>query len=107
MPTYDYHCKTCGKNFEWFQSMSSEKLVHCPDSMCEQEHKGEGMVERKIGKGAGLIFNGSGFYLTDYNRSSGTSSAATSASPTSSSSDTTTTSAKSEAAASPAKPPTE
>lgn len=74
MPTYDYQCKTCGKTFEWFQSMSAEKLTYCPDSICEQEPKGQGQVERKIGKGAGLIFNGSGFYLTDYTRSSGSSS---------------------------------
>lgn len=74
MPTYDYQCKTCGRNFEWFQSMSAEKLTHCPESVCEQDVKGQGAVERKIGKGAGLIFSGSGFYLTDYTRSSGSSS---------------------------------
>ena len=76
MPNYDYQCRTCGRTFEWFQSMSAEKLTTCPEEICEQEVKGEGIVERKIGKGAGLIFSGSGFYQTDYtktpNNTSGT-----------------------------------
>ena len=83
MPTYDYQCRTCGKTFEWFQSMSAEKLVECPAEVCEQEVKGQGTVERKIGKGAGLIFNGSGFYLTDYTKTSGDSSGSKSPSPAS------------------------
>ncbi len=80
MPTYDYQCRTCGKTFEWFQSMSAEKLTTCPVEVCEQEAKGEGFVERKIGKGAGLIFNGSGFYLTDYTKTSNTASSSKSSS---------------------------
>jgi len=68
MPTYDYQCKTCGDIFEYFQPMSAASLEKCPADLCKQEQKGEGDVIRKIGGGAGLIFNGSGFYLTDYAR---------------------------------------
>lgn len=66
MPHYDYLCRTCGKTFEFFQSITSDALTHCPEAVCEQHTKGVGIVERRISKGAGLIFNGSGFYLTDY-----------------------------------------
>lgn len=66
MPTYDYHCESCGLTFEWFQAMSAPKLTHCPEELCQQPEKGKGVVERKISGGAGLVFNGDGFYLTDY-----------------------------------------
>jgi putative FmdB family regulatory protein len=62
MPTYEYKCDKCGYVFEEFQSMSDEHLTACP--------KCEGHVQRLIGPGAGLIFKGSGFYLTDYKKSS-------------------------------------
>ena len=67
MPTYDYECQSCGHIFEHFQSMSDEPLKECPKC-------GEG-VKRLIGGGMGIIFKGSGFYVTD-NRSAskGTSS---------------------------------
>ena len=58
MPTYEYHCKDCGFEFEEFQSIASEPLQICP--------KCNGRVERKISGGTGLIFKGSGFYITDY-----------------------------------------
>lgn len=58
MPNYDYHCKSCGHEFEIFQQMSADPLKTCP--------KCNGEVERLIGAGAGLIFKGSGFYITDY-----------------------------------------
>ncbi len=58
MPTYDYKCNKCGKEFELFQSMSEQPLSECPDC--------QGPVKRLIGPGAGLIFKGSGFYITDY-----------------------------------------
>ena len=58
MPTYDYRCKKCGHEFEVFQSMMDEPLKVCPEC--------KGSVERLIGTGAGLIFKGSGFYITDY-----------------------------------------
>lgn len=86
MPTYDYVCTTCGVSFEHFQSIKSDALTHCPEGVCKQEEKGKGNVQRKISSGSGLVFNGSGFYLTDYVHSKSTSSASsTSASDTSSS----------------------
>lgn len=68
MPTYDYRCRTCGKQFEYHQSMSSPKLTNCLAELCSQPIKGTGEVERLISKGAGIIFSGSGFYQTDYVR---------------------------------------
>lgn len=64
MPTYEYVCLKCGKNFEVFQSMKDAPLTTCP-------HCKKGKVRRKIGGGAGLIFKGSGFYITDYKKKSG------------------------------------
>ena len=63
MPTYDYVCEACGHAFEHFQSMSSKRLRKCPQC-------GERKLERLVGSGAGVIFKGSGFYETDYKRSS-------------------------------------
>ena len=59
MPTYDYKCDACGATFEKFQSMSAEPIKKCP--VC-----GKNKARRLIGTGAGLIFKGSGFYITDY-----------------------------------------
>jgi putative FmdB family regulatory protein len=71
MPTYEYKCKTCGKEFEYTQRITEPAITKCPFEICDCEAKGEGMVERKISKGIGLIFNGKGFYQTDYaNKSS-------------------------------------
>ena len=68
MPTYDYKCDSCGHVFEAFHSMKDEPLKKCPE--CGKE-----TLRRLIGAGAGLIFKGSGFYLTDYkNTSTNTSS---------------------------------
>ena len=64
MPTYDYLCKECGEKFEHFQSMSSPALKNFP--FCENCKKENCKVERVISGGTGLIFKGSGFYLTDY-----------------------------------------
>ena len=61
MPTYDYLCNECGEKFEHFQSMSSSPLNKRPN--CKVKNC---KVERIISGGTGLIFKGSGFYLTDY-----------------------------------------
>ena len=58
MPTYDYKCIQCRHGFEQFQSMSADPIKKCPEC--------GGKVRRLVGGGSGLIFKGSGFYLTDY-----------------------------------------
>ena len=58
MPTYEYRCRDCGRDFELFQRMSDEPLAPCPD--CGSR------AERLISGGAGLLFKGDGFYITDY-----------------------------------------
>ena len=59
MPTYEYKCNACGHKFEKFQSIMAAPIKKCP-------HCGKSAVQRLIGTGAGLIFKGSGFYITDY-----------------------------------------
>jgi len=59
MPTYEYACTKCGYEFEQFQSMKDEPLKKCPK--CKKQS-----LRRLVGAGAGLIFKGSGFYITDY-----------------------------------------
>lgn len=75
MPTYEYACSKCGHQFELFQSMSDKALTACPKDKCGQKKWGKGKVKRLLGSGAGLIFKGSGFYITDY-RSEGYKQAA-------------------------------
>lgn len=81
MPTYEYKCKQCGFKFEEFQSIVSDPIRICP--VCNAA-----AVERLINGGAGLIFKGSGFYLTDYKHKNssgvGTSTSSSSGSETSS-----------------------
>jgi putative FmdB family regulatory protein len=74
MPTYEYVCKKCGHEFEAFHSISAT-LKNCPEDACGQKKWGKGKVSKKIGAGAGLLFKGGGFYITDY-RSEGYKSAA-------------------------------
>jgi putative FmdB family regulatory protein len=62
MPYYDYECKSCGHEFETFQSMSDEALVDCPE--CNKPG-----LRRLIGGGTGVIFKGSGFYVNDSRKS--------------------------------------
>lgn len=59
MPTYDYKCDACDHTWELFQSIKAEPEKKCPSC-------GKKKARRLIGAGAGLIFKGSGFYLTDY-----------------------------------------
>jgi putative FmdB family regulatory protein len=66
MPTYEYVCSKCGHEFEKFQSMSDQPLTLCLKDDCGQKKWGRGKVKKKISAGAGLIFKGSGFYITDY-----------------------------------------
>jgi putative FmdB family regulatory protein len=59
MPTYHYRCKSCQYEFDELQKISESRLVVCP-----QCHKNS--LSRIIGSGAGIVFKGSGFYITDY-----------------------------------------
>lgn len=70
MPTYEYACQKCGENFDAFQSMRDEPFQVCPKDLCRQAKWGKGKVKRQLGTGAGLIFKGSGFYITDYRSNS-------------------------------------
>jgi len=75
MPTYEYICAKCGHEFEKFQSIADKALRICPEDLCAKKKWGRGSVKRKISTGGGLIFKGSGFYITDY-RSEGYKQAA-------------------------------
>src|SRR5829696_4981281 len=66
MPTYEYQCDKCKKGFEVFQSMKDDAFTTCPKEQCRQKTWGKSKVKRLLGTGAGLIFKGSGFYITDY-----------------------------------------
>src|ERR1017187_4312048 len=66
MPTYEYVCEKCGREFEASQSMSAAPLKICPADVCARKKWGRGRVKRQISAGAGLLFKGSGFYITDY-----------------------------------------
>ena len=72
MPTYEYSCEKCGR-FEEFAQISAQKREVCPT--CETR------VERVIGAGAGFLFKGSGFYITDYRSSDYQKKAASEAKP--------------------------
>lgn len=60
MPTYEYRCVQCGHQFERFQFINDEPLGKADCPVCHGE------VKRLISGGAGLLFKGSGFYITDY-----------------------------------------
>ena len=64
MPTYDYSCAACGHRFERFESINDDAPKACPKC-------GKKKAKRMLGTGAGLIFKGSGFYTTDYKKTSG------------------------------------
>ena len=59
MPTYEYECPS-GHVFEKFQKMTDKPRAKCP--VCGK------VAIRKISGGAGLVFRGSGFYITDYGK---------------------------------------
>lgn len=75
MPTYAYLCEKCGHEFETFQSIAAAPLKNCPEDLCAKKKWGRGRVKKQIGAGAGLLFKGGGFYITDY-RSAGYKEAA-------------------------------
>ena len=103
MPTYEYLCEKCGCEFEAIQSMSAGPLRICPKESCPRKQWGHGRVKRKISAGAGLLFKGSGFYITDYRSEGYKQSAKTDAEPAKPSGDAGKPAAKPETKA--AKPP--
>lgn len=58
MPTYQYRCSHCGHEFEEYQSIVDDPIEKCPE--CSDK------TQRVISGGAGFLFKGSGFYITDY-----------------------------------------
>jgi len=76
MPTYEYKCKSCGHIFDFFQKMTDEPLHVCP--------KCGGEVIRVIHGGTGLIFKGSGWYVTDYGKGKSPSNSTENKSPSNS-----------------------
>jgi len=81
MPTYEYACEKCGHEFEVLQSMSARPLRICPEGLCGKKKWGRGRVKRKISSGGGLLFKGSGFYITDYRSKNYTEAAKKDAAP--------------------------
>ncbi|MBS4028325.1 MAG: zinc ribbon domain-containing protein [Ignavibacteriales bacterium] len=63
MPTYHYRCKKCTHEFEEIQRITAPPLKKCPE--CKTQNLG-----RVIGTGTGFVFTGSGYYLTDYKKTS-------------------------------------
>jgi len=86
MPTYEYECQKCQHLFEVFQSIKDNPKKTCP--------KCKGRVKRLVGTGAGLLFKGSGFYITDHRKPSYNETAKKESAVPSSSSDTSKTPAK-------------
>ena len=66
MPTYEYVCGKCDHHFDKFQSITAEPLTVCPQELCPVKPWGKGKVKRVLSGGGGLLFKGSGFYITDY-----------------------------------------
>lgn len=66
MPTYEYACEKCQHEFEKFQPISDPALTICPKELCPKKQWGKGKVRKLISAGAGLLFKGTGFYITDY-----------------------------------------
>src|SRR5262245_58038737 len=62
MPIYQYRCRNCGAEVEKMQSFSSDPLVECPE--CHHP------TLKKVLQPAGIIFKGSGWYITDSKKSS-------------------------------------
>lgn len=59
MPTYDYECQKCGHVFEQFHGITAPGPKRCP--ACKSTK-----IKRMVSSGGGLLFKGSGFYITDY-----------------------------------------
>ena len=79
MPTYEYTCKACGETFDIVQSFSDKPL---------KKHPGDcGGPVQKVFHASGIVFKGSGFYVTDSRGSSSVKTASDSSTSKSSKSD--------------------
>ena len=65
MPTYSYGCRTCGHQFDQFQKFSDDPLTTCPEC---------GGEVRRLIHNVGVVFKGSGWYVTDSRKASSTDS---------------------------------
>jgi putative FmdB family regulatory protein len=72
MPTYSYHCDTCGHDFEAVQRFADEPLTECP--AC-------GSPIRRVIQPVGVVFKGSGWYITDSRPKSSSDSGESAAKP--------------------------
>lgn len=70
MPRYEYECTSCGQVLEVNQRMTDPPLTDC-------ECGSKGSLRRLLSAGTGLIFKGSGFYITDYKNGNGSADTAT------------------------------
>ena len=61
MPTYDYECSACRHKHEVFEKAHAESVKACPKC-------GRKKAVRLLGIGAGILFKGSGFHVTDYRK---------------------------------------
>ena len=58
--------KNAGTSLRRFSPFPPSRCGLCPKDLCPQKKWGRGRVKRKISAGGGLLFKGSGFYITDY-----------------------------------------
>lgn len=68
MPVYTYRCHECGKEFEYKQGINDNALTECPEEICVEHNHSSAEVSRVLSKSIGLVFKGTGFYLTDYKK---------------------------------------
>lgn len=76
MPTYGYRCQDCEREFDVWQRMTDEPKASCPTC---------GGSGKRLFFPAGLVFKGSGFYVTDNRRGSGSNGSRSSSKPASTS----------------------
>jgi putative FmdB family regulatory protein len=65
MPTYSYRCSACANEFDQFQKFTDDPLTDCPSC---------GGSVRRVIHPVGVVFKGSGWYITDSRKSNGSES---------------------------------
>lgn len=66
MPVYTYRCESCGVQFDQHQSYDEDPLVICPE--CREKSL------QKLIQPVGIVFKGSGFYVTDNRKAANSAS---------------------------------